>query len=87
MIFKKCHYLFTIVNNHKKSILWLVFMVVKQNDILLEKAISYTRLIANFSLHLILSIVIGPLIAVFLYSFYLILLGIDPSVSGYVFQD
>lgn len=41
-----------------------------QNDLILEKAISYSRLVINFTIHLILSLIVGPLIAVFLFIFY-----------------
>lgn len=57
------------------------------NDILLSKTLSYTKLILSFTTHLILSIIIGPLIAVFLYMFFLIMLQIDPSTAGSVNQD
>lgn len=62
-------------------------MAFKQNDIILEKALSYTRMVVNFITHLILSLIIGPLIAVFLFAFYYIMYNLDPSVIGTISQD
>lgn len=62
-------------------------MAFNQNEIILEKALSYGRLVTSFIIHLVLSLVIGPLIAVFLYGFYIIALGLDPSLSKTISQE
>ena len=62
-------------------------MSFKENDILLEKALSYGRLVVNFTIHLILSLIVGPLIAVFLFAFYSIAYSLEPSVRDAISQD
>ena len=62
-------------------------MAFKPDDIILEKTLSYVRLIINFTTHLILSLIIGPLIAVFLYAFYFIALRVEPSTASKVNQN
>ncbi len=62
-------------------------MTFTPNDIILEKALSYTRLVVNFTIHLILSLIVGPLIAVFLFAFYSIAYNLDPTVRNAISQD
>jgi len=58
-----------------------------QNDIVLEKALSYTRMVLNFTFHLIVSLIIGPIIAFFLFAFYTIAYNLDPTVRTTISQD
>jgi len=58
-----------------------------QNDIILEKAFSYGRLVVNFTIHVILSLIVGPLIAVFLFAFYSIAYQLDPVVRDAVSEE
>jgi ABC-type multidrug transport system fused ATPase/permease subunit len=67
---------------HLQKTLFGVFSMLKQpNDIILDKALSYTKLITNFLAHLVLSLVIGPIIAFFLYASYFFALSKNVNLN------